>query len=139
GPVIELVRVPIVRVDRRDVVLLARGRGQAARFLEGGSALLQHRRAGRLPERIVDAHRDAPVGHRAIGVAHGDRGERLYRLLVPEGVEQRDRALEIRLDRGRARGGEVYGAELLTVVGEGAGGTDQHRGDEHRGDQGRDQ
>ena len=119
GPraVIELVVVAIVRLDSADIVLLARRHRQAARLLERGRTLLQHRLARRLPERVVDAHRNAPVAHRARGVRGRHRGEGLQRLLVPERVQQRDRPLEVGL-HGRCAGDrEVHGAELFCVVG----------------------
>src|SRR5215470_20415011 len=109
---VNLVRLPIVALNGGDIVLLARRHGQASRLLESGRALLEHRRTRWLPERIVDAHGDAPVAHRTARILRRDRGERLLRLLVPEGVQERDGALEVVLDGGRARDGEVHAAEL---------------------------
>ena len=128
--VIERVGVAIVRRDGRDVLLLPRGRDQPARLLDRVGAPVQHRRARRLPERMVDAHRDAPVAHRARGVRGRDRGEGLLRLLVPERVQQRDRALEVGPNRGRAGDGEANGPELFSVVGE----RHRKRGEQERGE-----
>ena len=119
GPraMVQLVVVAIVRLDRGDVVLLARRCGQPTRLLQGGRALLQHRRARGLPERVVDAHRHAPVAHRAGRILRRQLGEGLLRLLVPERVQERDRALEIGLDSGRTRDGEGDVAKFRPALG----------------------
>jgi hypothetical protein len=136
GPraVIELVVVAIVRLDRADVVLLARRHRQPSRLVEGGRALLQHRGARRRPERVVDAHRDAPVPHRARGVRGRDRRKSLQRLLVPERVQERDRALEVSLDGGRAGDGEAHASELFAVVGGRDRSAGEHQHAERKGE-----
>ena len=101
---IELVAVPVEGRDRRDVVLLALGfrrRGECLR--DRLRARLQRRRAGRKPQRVPMAHRDAPIAHRAAGLRFGDRGERLQRLGIPERVQGPHGVLE-RLLRGRPAG-----------------------------------
>ncbi len=52
---------------------------------------------------------------RAAGVGAGHFGECLFRLVVPERVQQRDAALERLLDRGRAGHREMHQAEIVTL------------------------
>ena len=71
---------------------------------------------GRLPERVIEAHGDSPVAHHALGIGLHHLRERLLGLLVPEGMEDRDREVELVLGRGRARDREMDPAELARVA-----------------------
>ena len=76
-----------LRADGSDVLLFPRifaadGLGLGNRL----PPLLQHRLAGRLPQRVPQTHGDAPVAHRTARVSLGDGGERLHGFRVPERV-----------------------------------------------------
>src|SRR3989442_10264196 len=62
-------------------------------------------------------HRDAPVSHRAGRIVRRDFDESLFRLLVDEGVQQRDGALELLAGLVAAGDRKVDLAELLWHLG----------------------
>jgi len=66
----------------------------------------------RAPELMPQAHGHAPVRHGAVGISGGDLLELLFGFFVPEGVQQRNAALEGLLDVFSAGDWEVDGAEL---------------------------
>src|SRR5262249_23412372 len=106
---VELVGVAVVGAHGVDVVALPLRlrvgrsglRRRLASFLElRGSGL----RSGvaRRPYRMEARHRDAPVRHGARRIGLRDLEECPLRRVVPERVEQRDAALELRAHRGTA-------------------------------------
>jgi len=129
GPLRAIGPVLVVRGDRFHVVALALGLGRRApRIVDRRLGLFRAvGRRARTRKRI--RHQDrrvAPGGHGAAGVLREDVGERLLGERVPEGVQHGDAALESRLDRGGARGGEGDLSELaawrVTLVGAGSKG-----------------
>ncbi len=114
--VVEPLLVAVERGDRVDVALLpVRLRPEVERPPGRGLARGELGGARRSPDRVVVGHRDAPLRHAARGILRRDLLEREARLLVAEGVEQRDRAREVLRDRRRTGRREVYGAELLAA------------------------
>ena len=70
--------------------------------------------------------RDAPAGDRAAGVLRQHLAKRLVALAPPERMQQRHRALQLRLHRRRAGIGERHAAELFgRVSGNGRCGQDR--------------
>jgi len=55
------------------------------------------------------------VSHGAVGIVLGDVQEFLFGFLIPEGVQQRDAALERLLHQSGAGNGEMDGSELGLV------------------------
>jgi hypothetical protein len=122
------VRVPVADADRAQEFPLPLGSpADGPGFLE--QPLHAGHLPGRLPERVIEAHGDPPVAHHALGIGLDHLRERLLRLLVPEGVEDRDREVELLLGRGRARDREVDPPELARVT----RGVDVLRGQRLRG------
>ena len=72
-------------------------------------------RGRRRPQRMKQAHRLAPVAHGARRVSGDHVLERLARALIPEGMQQRDAALEAALCFGTARRRERDAPERLSV------------------------
>ena len=97
---------------RRDVVGLALGLGaELPRLLERRPTVGQILR-GRRRERIAEqAHGDAPIRHRALGIALQHVGEGVVRGLVPERVLELHRLVERLLRLRRAGDREVNRAE----------------------------
>ena len=108
GLVVELVVISIERGDRRDIGLLALGlRPGGVGLRDRFGAGLQRRLARRVPQRIPVAHRDAPIGHRAVGLRLGDVAEAFQRLRVPERVQRPGGVVERLLRRRAARDREI--------------------------------
>jgi hypothetical protein len=118
GEMVSLVGVAPQCESRVDVHLLPmlRTRRKRGRAVGGGEAVPLLLDADRLAhERIAPRrHRDTPVRHGAARVRARDGGERLVRLVEPERMEHRHRAVELLLDAWRARRGEGDGAQLLS-------------------------
>src|SRR5579872_1612663 len=72
---------------------------------------------GRPPQFSPVCHRDSPVRHRASRVSRSYTAEFLLRLVVPKGVQQRNRCVEFDLGRGATCDEEVNGAELVGLLG----------------------
>ena len=95
------------RGDER--ALARRRRACGLRLLNGGPPKLDLLRRAESGKRIAPAaERDAPVGHRAGGILRGDPLERGDRLRKPEGMQQRDRAVEVGTQGWRARRHEAH-------------------------------
>ncbi len=109
------VRVAVDEIDRAQEILLPIGPRADGPGLVEQPPHARHV-PGRLPERVVEAHGDPPVAHHAPGIGFDHLRERLLGLLVPEGVEDGDREVELLLGRGRARDREVDPAELARVA-----------------------
>ena len=126
---VELAHGRRVSIDARLVVLRARPIeiGEAGDVLTlawrfGGMRLCgfdlapagRHRIVVRaLPDLVENAHRDAPVGHRAAGIALQDSLELGSCLLVPEVVQQRDAPIEAPLRGGGTGDGKRHRAQAL--------------------------
>jgi hypothetical protein len=83
--VVDLAPIKIEGSDGVDVIAFPVGlRPDRFRLLDCGRSGLQRGFAGRIPERIPDAHGDPPIGHSATGIRLADGIEGLHRLLVPE-------------------------------------------------------
>ena len=102
--------------SREISLLTARGVRAGLSLLDLRPAAIEIGLAHLLPELVVEAHRGAPVRHRATRRCLRDGDELLFGFLVPERVEQRDAALEVLLHGGRTRRREPDRAELLLVV-----------------------
>src|ERR1044071_5469748 len=93
---IELVGVFVKDLYRRDVLSLAPGAcANRLALFYGIPSLLQLSRARRCPERMVVAHRDAPVRNAASRVGDGNFGKRLFSLFILERMEPGDGAIEL--------------------------------------------
>src|SRR4028118_1104375 len=111
---VEFVRVFVKKLYRRDVISLAlRACADGLGLFDGFPSLLQLRRVRRRPDRMVVAHRDAPVTHAASRVGDGNFGEDLFGLFILEGMEPRDCAGELLLGFGSTGDREVDPSELL--------------------------
>jgi hypothetical protein len=105
--VVELVAIGVEDCERLDVIAFTRRfAGRRARLLDRLLANLETGGLRRRPELIPHAHGEAPMRHRAIGIALRDRREFLACLLVPEGVQRRERSVEARLHSAPAGGRE---------------------------------
>src|SRR3989441_12875360 len=112
---VDLVVVLVELLDRRQPVAftLRLGADRLA-LLDRLQTTLQRRRIEGPDERVrADAHRQTPVGDGAARVGLRDRRERLDRLGEEEGMERRERALELLLRLRRARSLEQHATELL--------------------------
>ena len=101
------------RLDGREVAPLALGlRPRGLALLDGRQARLQRLRRPEPAERIAPpAHRDTPMRHRAARVVLQNAVERLDGGGEPEGVEQRDPAIELLRDSRIAGGRKVHRAK----------------------------
>ena len=142
--VIEFAGIAIESGNRRDVGLLARRggfccvRGQLFCVGRLAEAALDDGRVGLIPELMPHTHCDSPMRHGAVRIAMSNAHEFLFRLFVPEGVEQRDAAGERLLHRRGAgdgemhraqlRGGEIFVVMVLVVIGESGVGEGGERG-----------
>ena len=92
-----------------DVIALAlRLRADRPRLFDCRLTLLHEARCGLAVEGVQEpVDRDAPPGHGAARVLLGYRGKGLEAFGKPEGVQQGNPALELRLDCGLARGREA--------------------------------
>ena len=112
----ELVSLAVEVLERFQVESLALRRGLRGPFLPGGAQTEEHR-AGRGdvllgPERMVVAHRLAPVGESETGVDLLGVLERLAGLLEPEAMERRHAAQERILGFLRARVRKIDGSQV---------------------------
>jgi len=116
--VVEFVEILVEGLDCGDIVALARRlRTRSLGVFDGRPALFQVFCAGRFPELMVVRHRHAPLRHTAGRVLPGDAGKGFGGLLVPEGVQQSHRAIELRLERGVAGNRELDLAEFFRLTG----------------------
>ena len=115
--VIDFSRVGVKDCQRLDVVTLARGRRiKRTRFHQQFRAALEIGLRRAIPELVIQAHRLAPVGHRAARIFFLDFFKLIDGGFVLEGVKERHAALKLRLHRGRTGGRERHSAELFAGV-----------------------
>ena len=104
----------VERTERRNVIVLPRSRRfQLPRFFQFLRPALHRRRIRLIPKLVPQAHRHAPVRHRALRVLLLRLCKRLLRLLVPERMQQRHASLKSFLRLGRAGNREMHRAQLL--------------------------
>src|SRR5258705_11197168 len=117
GPVIEFVTIFVEDVYCRDVISLALGpcAGDLC-FFDGVRSLLQLRGGRRCPDRMIVAHRDAPVTHAASRVSDRNFGERLFSLFILERMEPGDCPIELHLGLVVTGDAEVDLSELFRRV-----------------------
>jgi len=116
-PMIQLVRVLVKNLYRRDVIPLAFSpRAGGLGLFHGAQPLLQLRHARRRPDGMVVAHCYAPVSHAALRVSDRDFGECLFSLFILERMEPGDRAIELPPGLGSAGYGEFDSSQLFRGV-----------------------
>ena len=108
-------RLAVEGVDRGEVGALARIRRPAPRRRERCLRLREVGRARRRPERMIIAHRHAPLRHGAARVGGGGLAKGARRLLIFERMEPAEPALDRRVGGGLAAGFERDLAELRPV------------------------
>src|SRR5215212_3189986 len=95
---IEVLVVLVESLHRRYVSLLARcSRRYRLRLFNSAPTLLQLRRRGRSPERMVITHSDAPVAHATLRVHDGNFRKSFLSLFVFKRMKPRDCMIELRL------------------------------------------
>ena len=104
----------VVGADRGDVVALTRARrSHGRRLLRCRSSGREFVVRGRPPDGVEIGHREPPLRHPATGILRRNLLEGLRGLDVSEGVQQRQPALEHRLNLGVTRRGKPDLPELL--------------------------
>ena len=115
---IHLVEVLVELLDRQEPVALALGFGTHRQpLVYRVEPAFESRSVPRADERVrPDADRKAPVSDGASRVGLRDRAKHLDRLGEPERVQHPERALELLLRLGRARGLEQHLPELFLLL-----------------------
>lgn len=113
---IRAVVIGVVGADRAKIVALARrpGRGEAA--LDRADRDPCVRGGWRGPQRVQQAHRLPPPGHGAARIRRDRPVEGLRRLLVPEGMQIGDAALDAAASSAVAGRWKLDAAQLLRVT-----------------------
>src|SRR5688572_16698619 len=98
-PMIELVKVFVKQLYRRDVILLTLSlRAHRLSFFNGFPTLLKFGSARRSPEGMIIAYCNAPVTHAALWVVDGNFSENLFSIFILERMEPSDCEIELLLN-----------------------------------------
>src|SRR5712692_5054742 len=113
---VQLLRVLVEDLDSSYVVALSLRFGpRRLRLFNRSPTLFQSRWARRFPEWMVVRHSHAPISHAAGRIFFRHAGKRLASLLVPEGMEHGDGAVELRPNCCVAGNGKIYLAEFFRL------------------------